>query len=124
MTVNVLTPGHIKCLEWLTERCFVTVGLLTSKALKGYKKELMPYEDRKYIMDTIAIALGDMRVIAQESLNPSANLRKYKYTHIASGDGWEKVEKDAAKKFNLEMIDIKLKGEKKSKLYSSSKIIK
>jgi hypothetical protein len=100
------------------------VGLLTSKALKGYKKEAMPYSDRRYVLDTVAIALGDMRVIPQDSLNPSRNLRQYKYTHIASGDGWEKVELDAAKKFKLKVVDIKLKGEKKTKLYSSSKIIK
>jgi hypothetical protein len=123
MTANVLTVGHIKCLEWLTERCFVTVGLLTAKALKGYKEEAVPFADRKYILDTIAIALEDMRVIPQDSLNPSYNLKRYHYTHMASGDGWEKVEIDAATKYNLKRIDIRLKGEK-TKKYSSSAILR
>lgn len=122
MTVNILTPGHIMCLEKLVEDGFVTVGLLTSKALKGYKTEIVPYEDRKYIMDTIAIALKDMRVIPQDSLNPMSNLRKYHYTHLASGDGFEKTELDAMRKMGLKPLNIKLKNEK-TKLYSSHKIV-
>jgi hypothetical protein len=109
------------CLEYLTERGFVTIGLLTSKALKGYKKEIVPYLDRKYILDTIAVALKDVRVIPQDSLNPVSNLRKYHYTHLASGDGFEKCELDAIKKLGLKKLDIKLQDESE-KLYSSSKI--
>jgi hypothetical protein len=122
MTCNLLTVGHIKCIEYLAERGFVTVGLLTSKALKGYKKEIMPFEERKYILDTIAAAISDMRVIPQNSLNPASNLRGYGYTHLASGDGFERVELNAIKRFGLKKLDIKLKGEK-TKKWSSSKLL-
>ena len=121
MTANILTVGHLKCLEYLSRRGFVTVGLLTSKALRGYKKELVPFQDRKYILDTIAMAIGNIDVVPQDNLNPMENIKRYKCTAIASGDGFEVVEKRAIKKFKLKEINIKLKGEIKKK-YSSSKI--
>ena len=121
MTVNVLTPGHIKVLEILNKQGWVTVGLLTSDALKGYKKERMPYEDRKYVMDTVAMALGHIDVVPQDSLDPTSNIKKHGCTALASGDGFEDVELAAIKKLKLERIDVKLKGEK-IKRYSSSKI--
>lgn len=121
MTANILTPGHIKVLEALNRDAWVTVGLLTSEALKGYKKELMPYEDRKYILDTIAMALGHVEVVPQESLDPTENLKKYHPDAMASGDGFEPVELAAMKKLKIDKIDVKLRGEKLKK-YSSSKI--
>lgn len=123
MTANVLTVGHIKCLEYLNKLGFVTVGLLTAKGLKGYKKELMPFEERKYILETIAMALGRIDIVPQDSLDPTANIKKYKCTALASGDGFEGVELQAAKKLKLELINIKFKGEK-GKKYSSSAILK
>lgn len=123
VTCNILTVGHIKCLEKLAKSGFVIVGLLTSRALRGYKKELVPFKDRKYILDTVAMAIGNIDVVPQDSLNPMQNIKQYKCNAIASGDGWELVEKKAIKKFRLKEINIKLKGEKKKK-YSSSKIWK
>lgn len=122
MTCNVLTVGHIKCLEHLKRLGFVYVGLLTAQALKGYKKEVVPFEDRKYILETVAVALGRIDVVPQDSLDPTENVKRYSCTAIASGDGWEASELKAIKKLKLERIDIKLKGEK-TKQYSSSAII-
>lgn len=107
VTCNILTKGHIKCLEKLSKLGFVTVGLLTEKALKGYKKELMPFNDRKYILETIAIAIGNIDIVPQESLNPSSNVRKYKCDTIASGDGWEKSELEAIKRLKIKQLDIR-----------------
>jgi len=129
MTAQIITKGHIKCLEWLRDykhqlHPLITIGLLTDKALKGYKKCIVPYRDRKYVLETIAngIRKGDCRcihVVPQSSLDPSENIKKYKPVAIASGDGWEKEELEAIKKFNLIKIDIKL-----PKKYSSSLILK
>lgn len=115
VTCNILVPGHIKALERLIKQGYVTIGLLTPEALKGYKKELMPYSDRKYILETIAIALGKIDVVPQDSLDPISNIRKYKCNAIASGDGWEESELKAIKKLKLKVIDIK----SGSKLHSS-----
>lgn len=121
MTCDILTVGHVKCLESLNKKGLVTVGLLTDKALKGYKKVAVPFKDRKYILETIAIALGRIEVVAQDDLNPSKNVEKYQSTAMASGDGFEGVELKAIKKFKLKQIDVKFSGEKDKK-FSTSKI--
>ena len=116
MTCNILVKGHIKALEILNKKGFVTIGLLTSGALKEYKKELMPFEDRKYILETIAMALGDIDIIPQDSLDPAENIKKYKCTAIASGDGWNEKELQAIKKLKLKRIEF----DSKCKLHSSN----
>lgn len=124
MTCNILTPGHIKCIRSLALKGDVVIGLLTTKALKGYKKELMPWKDRKYILENLNfldIAYSPI-VIPQDSLNPTKYILKYKCDAIASGDGFEKQELDAISKLGIKVINIRLGGEKK-KMYSSSKII-
>lgn len=124
MTANIVTPGHIKCLELLRNKGFVTVGLLTARALKGYKKELVPYKDREFVLDTIGIAVGAVQIVPQDSLDPLANIKKYGCDTIASGDGFEKQELAAIKKLKLNVINVRLHGEKGKKRYSSSAIIK
>lgn len=104
MTANVLVPGHIKLLIKLFEKGDVVVGLLTSKALKGYKKERMPFKDRKYILERISLPLT---VVAQDTLSPEVNLIKYQCDAIASGDGWEKSELDTIKKLGIKKINVK-----------------
>jgi len=118
MTANILTAGHIKVVKKLSKRAELIVGLLDEEALKGYKKVVVPFEDRKTILESINWVY---KVVRQSSLNPYENLIKYKITHIASGDGWEKEELEAVKKAGCKIIDVKLNGEGK-KRYSSSKI--
>lgn len=117
MTCNILTVGHIKVLESLPSNTIV--GLLTAKGLRGYKKELVPFKDRKFILSRIFNGL----IVPQDSLDPSRNLKKYRCDIIASGDGFEISELKAIKKLNIKPLHIKLKGEK-SKKYSSSMIVK
>lgn len=120
MTCNILTPGHIKVMEKLSKDGFLVVGLLTSKALNGYKKELMPYEDREFILNKLNIP--NTKIIPQDSLDPTDNIIAEQCTAIASGDGWLPEELKSIKKLFLKIIDIKLDGEVE-KQYSSSAII-
>lgn len=121
MTCNILTPGHIKCLQYLNEKGYrIIIGLLTSRALNGYKKEWMPFKDREFILKSLYLA---DKIVPQQKLNPINNIIKYNCQAIASGDGFEKEEKEAIKNLKLKVINIKLKGEG-GKRYSSSKIIK
>lgn len=106
MTCNVLVPGHIKCLEQLSKYGQVTVGLLSEKALDGYKAEIMTFEDRKYILDKIAESFGNVTIVRQDSLDPSENVVKYGCTAMASGDGWEQSELDTMKRLGLKEINI------------------
>jgi glycerol-3-phosphate cytidylyltransferase-like family protein len=121
MSARILTPGHIKTLEFLCKKDFVVIGLLTAKAMKGYKEELVPFQDRKYILQMLDIS--PFMVVPQDTLDPTENIQKYNCDTIASGDGWEDCEFEAIKRLGLEVINIKLPGEKRKK-YSSSKIIK
>lgn len=121
MTLNILTAGHIKCLKSLSEDNFVVVGLLTPLALQGYKDEIVPYKDRLYILKHLNIP--SLEITPQSSLNPTQEIKKYKCDAIASGDGFHPEEIKAIKELGLKEINIKLKGEGKEKLYSSSKII-
>lgn len=118
VTCDILTPGHIKCLRYLKKRGTVIVGLLTPRALRGYKKEVVPFKDRRFILRSLGAT-----VVSQETLNPEKNIKKYKCQGIASGDGWEEGELKTIIKLRLTKINIKFRGEKK-KLYSSSSIKK
>ena len=109
MTCNLLTVGHIRCIKWLEVRYEnIIIGILTKEALKGYKDEIVSFEERKEIMEYVG---RDKKVVAQNSLDPSENIEKYKPDAIASGDGWEKSEEEAIKKYNLVKIDIPLPKE-------------
>lgn len=108
MTCNILTKGHIEALKMLVQEDFVRVGLLTAKALEGYKKELVPFEDREYILKAVIRGFDeweDIQVVPQESLDPSANIKAYRCTAIASGDGWAAPELKAIEKFGLRKIE-------------------
>ncbi len=123
MSARVLTPGHIKVIAWLSERFkHVIVGLLTKAALRGYKDEVVPFRDRMFILRTIAKAFPNVSVVAQYYLDPSDGCYLYSVGALASGDGFEPVELDAIKRYNLLQIDVKLPGEI-SKEYSSTKIL-
>ena len=121
MTADILTCGHIKCLEFLLKKGNIYIGLLTDEALIGYKKNVVPYKERFYVLETIAMALGGIEIVPQKSLNPTNNIKKLGCKFIASGDGWEKEELNTIKKLKLIPMDIKLQNEK-GKKWSSSKI--
>lgn len=103
-TFNVPVVGHIRLIRKLQEKGNVIIGLLTSKALKGYKKERTPYKDRLEMLQALDFCLD---IVPQDSLDPYKNLKKYKCDAIASGDGFEKVEKEAAKKLGIKLINVK-----------------
>ena len=125
MSCNILTKGHICALEILIKKGNVTIGLLTAKALKGYKQELMSYEDREYILETISMALGKIEIVPQDNLDPTENIKKYKCNAIASGDGFNKEEERAIKKLKLKKIEFNSKCEfHSSQIYDRGRIKK
>lgn len=116
VTCDILTPGHIKCIRWLEKRCDeLIIGLLTDEALKGYKKNAVPYKDRHFILDNLWAK--NLKIVPQKSLSPERNIYRYECDAIASGDGWEKEELEVIKKFQIGRIDIPF-----PKKYSSKKI--
>lgn len=102
-TCNVLTVGHIRFLKKCLKKGDVVIGLLTSKALKGYKKERMPFNERKEILEEVGLF---SELVPQDTLDPYKNLKKYQCDALASGDGFEKVEKEAAAKLGVKLLSI------------------
>ena len=102
MSCNIITVGHIKCLQHLVRDDFVTIGLL------ALGDEAVPYKDREFILKTLAVGIAgsnlDIDVVPQNSLDPSENIVKYKCKSIASGDGWEEVELEAIKKLGSDYL--------------------
>lgn len=76
----------------------------------------MDYKSRKTLLESLRMS-SILEVVKQDSLDPSKNIEKYRPEAMASGDGWEKVELGAIKKFKLLKININLPKE-----YSSSAI--
>lgn len=116
VSCRVVTPGHIKVIDSLIKKGRLTIGLLTHRAMSGYKDEVVPYKDRLFILKRVAPP--SVIIVAQESLNPYKNLKKFKCTHIASGDGFEESEIKAAKSLNVTLLKVGT-----TKRYSSSKIL-
>lgn len=104
ITCNSLVPGHILLIRKLEKLCEgeVVLGLLTAKALKGYKKEKMKWEDRKFILSQITYA----DIVPQDSLDPTENIKLYKCNALASGDGFEKEEEDAIRHLGLTKLSL------------------
>lgn len=113
VTVDILTPGHIKAIRWLEKECeHLIIGVLTDEALKGYKKNVVSFDDRFFIVQQLTFT-----VVAQRSLSPEENIKLYKPDAIASGDGWEKTELEVIERLGIEKIDIPL-----PKQWSSTKV--
>lgn len=110
MTADIITPGHIMSIRWLEQRCDeLIVGLLTDEALEGYKKNVVPFEDRLFILQALA-----KHVVPQRSLSPEENIKKYQPDAIASGDGWEKEELEVMEKYQIADVSIDIPKEHSS----------
>jgi len=119
MTGDLFHVGHLRTIRKCQEYGKVIVGLLTDKALAGYKEAIIPFEQRKEIIEAVKV-----KVVPQNSLNCYDNLIKYKIHLVASGDGFEPEELDAIKRANCKPINIQLNGEQKGQKLFSTKQIK
>ena len=76
MSTDVLHEGHINIIKKGRELGEVTIGLLSDEAIATYKRlPLLDYESRKEIFENIK---GVKRVVKQEKLDYTDNLRMYK----------------------------------------------
>ena len=86
MTADLFHIGHLKAIEQCAKRGKVVIGLLDCP---DYKKTIIPYEERKEILETLPEVY---KVVRQDSLDFSENLKELKPDCVASGDGFEKEE--------------------------------
>lgn len=104
MTCDILVVGHIRIIKKLQQKGDIIIGLLTEKALKGYKDNVTPYKDRFEILQALDF---DILVVPQDTLNPRDNLVKYGCDTLASGDGFENIESAACKELGIKKINVK-----------------
>ncbi len=87
MSADLIHPGHLAILKKGAELGKVTVGVLTDDAIASYKRlPLMAFDQRKQIVESIK---GVSQVVAQETLDYTPNLLKYKPDYVVHGDDWK-----------------------------------
>ena len=88
LSADILHEGHINILKVANKLGNVIVGLLTDKAIASYKKiPLMKYEDREILIKSIK---GVEKVIPQNTLDYTENLKLLKPDYVVHGDDWKK----------------------------------
>ena len=87
MSADLIHPGHINLLNKASEYGEVTVGLLTDSAIASYKRvPFLSYKQREVVINNIK---GVSKVIPQETLDYTENLKKIKPNYVIHGDDWK-----------------------------------
>jgi phosphoenolpyruvate phosphomutase / 2-hydroxyethylphosphonate cytidylyltransferase len=86
MSADLLHPGHLNIINEAARLGKVTLGLLTDKAIAGYKSlPYLEYDQRRQIAENIK---GVWRVVEQDELAHADNLKKYRPDIVVHGDEW------------------------------------
>jgi phosphoenolpyruvate phosphomutase / 2-hydroxyethylphosphonate cytidylyltransferase len=124
MSADLIHPGHLNIINRASKFGNVTIGLLTDKAIKSYKREtVMKYKDRFLVISSIK---NVNKVIKQDTLDYTYNLRKIKPNFVVHGDDWKKgIQSITRKKVIIELKKWggKLIEIKYTKRISSTKLI-
>jgi phosphoenolpyruvate mutase len=104
MSADLIHPGHLNVLKKAAELGEVVVGLLTDKAIASYKRlPYMDFEKRKEVLESIKYV---SKVIPQETLDYTINLRMLKPDFVVHGDDW----KEGVQKNTREIVLNELKN--------------
>ena len=97
MSADIIHPGHLNIIKKGSELGKVTIGLLTDKAISSYKRlPYLTYTQREEILINIK---GVSKVIKQDSLDYTDNLKLLKPDYVVHGDDWiEGVQKNTREK--------------------------
>lgn len=88
LAADVLHEGHINILKIANNLGEVTVGLLTDEAIASYKKfPHLNYRQRLAVLKSIKYV---KKIIPQETLDYSKNLKKLKPNFLVHGNDWKK----------------------------------
>ena len=87
LAADILHKGHIKILKVASKLGDVTVGLLTDSAISSYKKlPHLNYKQREVIVKNIKFV---KKVLPQNALDYTENLRRIKPDYVVHGDDWK-----------------------------------
>ena len=86
MSADLIHAGHLNIIKVARSYGEVVVGLLTDHAIASYKRlPTLNFENRRQIIDNVK---GVSRVVPQETLDYTANLRALKPSYVVHGDDW------------------------------------
>ncbi len=102
LSADFIHPGHLNIIAKARELGNLTVGLLTDKAIAGYKNlPMLTYEQRKKIVENLK---GVARVVPQETLDYTDNLRKLRPDYVVHGDDWRAGPQKHARERVIEVL--------------------
>ena len=88
LSVDFLHEGHLNILKTAAKYGQVIVGLLTDKAIASYKSlPVLDFEKRKVIVGNIK---NVHKIVPQETLDYTKNLKAIKPDYVVHGDDWKK----------------------------------
>lgn len=88
LAADILHEGHINILRTARKLGDVTVGLLTDKAISAYKQ--FPHLNYKQRLKVLKSVKYVHKIIQQQSLDYTENLKKLKPDFLVHGDDWKK----------------------------------
>lgn len=102
MSADLIHPGHLNVLDKASEYGDVVVGVLTDKAIASYKRlPYMNYEQRSQIVGSLKQVT---KVIPQETLDYTDNLRALKPRYVVHGDDWKEGVQFATRQLVIDII--------------------
>jgi phosphoenolpyruvate phosphomutase / 2-hydroxyethylphosphonate cytidylyltransferase len=79
--------GHLRIIQQSAKYGKLIVGLMTDKSVASYKRvPMLSYEKRKEVVENIK---GVWKVVPQDTLDYTENLKKYKPDIVTNGDDWK-----------------------------------
>ena len=83
---DLIHSGHIKIIKRAGRLGKVIVGVLSDKAVTGYKRTpLLSFDERRELLANIA---GIYKVVEQKTLSYRDNLERYRPSFVVHGDDW------------------------------------
>lgn len=87
ISADILHHGHINLIKKASEYGNLIVGVLTDEAVATYKRfPVLDYEQRTFIIGNIE---NVKKVVPQNTLDYTENLKKYKPDYVVHGDDWK-----------------------------------
>jgi len=86
MAADLVHHGHVNIIKIASYYGKVTVGLLTDEAISSYRVSIVPFDQRKIVIENFK---GVDYVIAQKTLDYRPNLRILKPDFVVHGDDWK-----------------------------------
>jgi phosphoenolpyruvate phosphomutase / 2-hydroxyethylphosphonate cytidylyltransferase len=102
MSADLIHPGHINLLNKASDYGEVTVGLLTDSAIASYKRvPFLSYNQREVVINNIK---GVSKVIPQETLDYTENLKQIQPDYVIHGDDWKNGIQSSTRKKVIETL--------------------